>query len=99
MLFRSCPGGPTKRKTLLVSFAPAARERRTLLVFVGSGALAYEHEAGVRVAVGEDDLVSTLSGQWAASAVADVGTDGLKRGGAVGNWGGGGGGCEGGCGG
>src|SRR5580698_2430196 len=49
----------------------AADERQTLLIFVGAGALADEHEPGLLVARSENDLVARLM-QTAALAIADV---------------------------
>ena len=50
-------------------------------VFVGTGAFADEHEAGVGVAVAEDDVAAAGVGERAASAVADEVADGLEGGG------------------
>ena len=62
--------------------AGAAHEGQPLRVFIGSRALAYEHEAGVGVSVAKDDGVPALKGKRTAGAVSNVGADGLKRGGA-----------------
>ena len=52
----------------------AADERKALLIFIGAGAFADEHQPGLLVARSEDDLVARLV-QPAARAIADVGED------------------------
>ena len=60
-----------------------ADEGQALRVFIGSGAFADEHEARGGVAGAEDDGVTAGIGERAAGAVADVGANGFKRGGAL----------------
>jgi hypothetical protein len=50
-------------------------------ILVGAGAFADEEEAGVGVAVAEDDVAAAGVGERAAGAVADLVADSLKRGG------------------
>ncbi len=53
----------------------AADEGLALLVFIGAGAFADEHEFGVRIADAEDDLLASLLVQRTACAVAEIYAD------------------------
>ncbi len=64
--------------------AAFADEGEALEVLVGAGAFADEHEAGVGVAVGEDDGAAAGVGEGTAGAVADEGADGFEGGGSAG---------------
>src|SRR5271170_74118 len=64
--------------------AGAAYEGKALHVFVCARAFADEHEAGVGVAIAEDDGVPALKSEWAAGAISNVFADGLERSGEIG---------------
>ena len=57
------------------SWPGAAHEGQALLVLVGSRGLAHEHQAGLRVALAEHDVLAA-AGELAPLAVAEILADG-----------------------
>jgi hypothetical protein len=64
----------------------AAHEGQALRIFVGTGTFPYKHQAGVGIAVGEDNLVAALKGERAAGAIADFGADRFEGSPTAGGW-------------
>ena len=52
--------------------AGASHEGFALLVFVGTGTFANEHQVGARIADAEDDLLASLLVELATGAIAEV---------------------------
>src|ERR1019366_10759990 len=70
---------PHRFDHVVEKLAGTAHEGFALLVFIGSGAFADEHEFGLRIAHAEYDLLASLLVERAARAVAQVFANDLER--------------------